>query len=53
MDVLLLDDVQFLTNRREMQAELLRLSEALQAAGRQIVLTSDRPPVEIETWTSG
>jgi chromosomal replication initiator protein len=48
VDVLLIDDVQFLTNRREMQAELLRLSEALQTAGRQIVLTSDRPPVEIE-----
>ena len=48
VDVLLVDDVQFLTNRREMQAELLRLSEALQTAGRQIVLTSDRPPAEIE-----
>jgi chromosomal replication initiator protein len=48
VDVLLIDDVQFLTNRREMQAELLRLSEALQTAGRQIVLTSDRPPGEIE-----
>ena len=48
VDVLLVDDVQFLTNRREMQTELLRLSEALQAAGRQIVLTSDRPPVELE-----
>ena len=31
-----------------MQAELLRLTDALQAAGRQIVLTSDRPPAEIE-----
>ncbi len=48
VDVLLIDDVQFLTNRLEMQAELLRLSEALQAAGRQIVLTSDRTPVDIE-----
>ncbi len=48
VDILLIDDVQFLTNRREMQAELLRLSEALQTAGRQIVLTSDRPPIEIE-----
>jgi chromosomal replication initiator protein len=47
VDVLLIDDVQFLTNRREMQAELLRLSEALQSAGRQIVLTSDRTPAEI------
>ena len=47
VDLLLLDDVQFLSNRKEMQAELLRLTEALQAAGRQIVLTSDRPPAEI------
>jgi len=48
VDLLLVDDVQFLTHRREMQAELLRLSDALQTANRQIVLTSDRPPVEIE-----
>ncbi len=47
VDMLLVDDVQFLTNRKEMQAELLRLTEALQAAGHQIVLTSDRPPPEI------
>jgi chromosomal replication initiator protein len=31
-----------------MQAELLRLSDALQTTNRQIVLTSDRPPAEIE-----
>lgn len=48
VDVLLVDDVQFLTHRREMQAELLRLTDALQATNRQIVLTSDRPPAEIE-----
>jgi chromosomal replication initiator protein DnaA len=47
VDVLLVDDVQFLTNRKEMQTELLRLSEALQEGGRQIVLASDRPPAEI------
>ena len=47
VDVLLVDDVQFLSNRKEMQSELLRLTEALQVAGRQIVLTSDRPPAEI------
>ncbi|HEY8258869.1 MAG TPA: DnaA/Hda family protein, partial [Gemmatimonadales bacterium] len=40
VDLLLVDDVQFLTHRREMQAELLRLTDALQAANRQIVLTS-------------
>jgi chromosomal replication initiator protein len=48
VDLLLVDDVQFLTHRREMQAELLRLTDALQRANRQIVLTSDRPPAEIE-----
>ena len=47
VDVLLVDDVQFLTNRKEMQAELLRLTEALQQSGHQIVLASDRPPAEI------
>ena len=47
VDVLLVDEVQFLTNRKEMQSELLRLTEALQVAGHQIVLTSDRPPPEI------
>ena len=47
VDVFLLDDVQFLADRREMQSELLRLSEAMQARGRQLVLTSDRPPAEI------
>lgn len=45
--VLLVDDVQFLTHRREMQAELLRLTNTMLTAGRQIVLSSDRPPNEI------
>jgi chromosomal replication initiation ATPase DnaA len=47
--VLLVDDVQFLTHRREMQAELLRLTNTMLASGRQIVLSSDRPPNEIES----
>ncbi len=49
IDLLLLDDVQFLTHRREMQAELLRVVNAMLVAGRQIVLTSDRAPSEIES----
>lgn len=49
-DLLLLDDVQFVTHRRETQAELLRLVDQMQAAGRQIVLTSDRPPADIEAF---
>jgi len=48
VDLLLVDDVQFLTHRREMQSELLRLTDTLQSTNRQIVLTSDRPPAEIE-----
>ena len=47
VDLLLLDDLQFLTGRREMQSELLRLFTGMQEEGRQIVCTSDRPPSEI------
>jgi chromosomal replication initiation ATPase DnaA len=48
VDVLLMDDVHFLTHRREMQAELLRIVEQVQAENKQIVLSSDRPPAEIQ-----
>jgi chromosomal replication initiator protein len=47
VDLLILDDLQFLTGRREMQAELLRVFIAMQEAGRQIVCASDRPPSDI------
>jgi hypothetical protein len=47
VELLLLDDVQFLTGHRETQTELLRLFNVLQGSGRQIVMTSDRPPAEI------
>jgi chromosomal replication initiator protein len=47
VDLLLVDDMQFLTGRRETQSELLRLLNTLQGSGRQIVMTSDRPPAEI------
>ncbi|MDX2184469.1 MAG: DnaA/Hda family protein [Gemmatimonadaceae bacterium] len=46
-DILLLDDVQFLTGHPETQQVLLRLFNQLQGAGKQIVLTSDRPPQDI------
>jgi chromosomal replication initiator protein len=45
--VLLIDDMQFLTGHRETQNELLRIFNALQASGKQIVMTSDRPPADI------
>jgi chromosomal replication initiator protein len=47
VDMLLLDDVQFLTGRRETQSEMLRIFNALQGSGRQIIMASDRPPSEI------
>ncbi len=46
--IVLVDDVQFLTHSKEMQAELIRMAGAFQEAERQLVLTSDRPPADIE-----
>jgi chromosomal replication initiator protein len=48
VDMLLIDDVQFLTGHTETQSELLRVLNVLQAAKHQIVMTSDRPPSEIK-----
>jgi chromosomal replication initiation ATPase DnaA len=48
LDVLLLDDVQFLTGQPEAQEMLLRTLDRLSASGSQIVLASDRPPAEID-----
>ncbi|MEO7965521.1 MAG: DnaA/Hda family protein [Gemmatimonadaceae bacterium] len=47
VDLLLLDDVQFLTGRVETQSEMLRVFNVLQGNGRQIVMASDRAPSEI------
>lgn len=48
VDMLLIDDVQFLSRQKEMQEELVRLSAEMQQAGSQIVLTSDRPPSDMQ-----
>lgn len=47
VDLLILDDVQFLTGQKETQSELLRLLNVLLSGGQQLVLTSDRQPSEI------
>ena len=47
VDIFLMDDLQHLTGHPEAQAELLRLLVALPGTGRQIIMTADRPPMEI------
>jgi len=48
MGLLILDDVQFLAGRHRTQEELLRVWDIVSANGGQVVLTSDRPPQEID-----
>lgn len=47
LDILLLDDVQFLTGQPEAQEMLLKTLDQLTSSGGQIVLASDRPPADI------
>ncbi len=49
IDVLLLDDVQFLAGRDELQEEIFHIFNEVKTSKGQIVLSSDRPPEEIPT----
>ena len=49
IDVLMIDDIQFLIGKESTQEEFFHTFNTLQTQGKQIILTSEKPPKEMET----